>query len=106
MANKLRPDSEMTDQERALVEASPEDKRKSVARALGFKLSAGSSESQIMGLGYTKEHEGKRTGSKQLYVVTPNVELTDGIARGTFVRADVARATAEEILRLCDANDL
>lgn len=60
---------------------------------------------QVKGSGKLIAYENKQ-GKTHPFVVTAAVELKDGQARGVFVRAEVARAVAEEILRVCDESGL
>lgn len=61
----------------------------------------------IIGQGKLIEHKPKDCHSKCLYVTTPSLRVGKyGVADGIFLRAEVARATAEEILRLLEELDL
>ena len=73
--------------------------RAELQRALGVDVDVSVAD-QIAGKAALKEHKERE------YVTTPNVRLSDRGAKGVFIRKEVAKVTAMELLRFCDENGL
>ena len=91
-------DEQMT----SILEAADNDEQR---LELKKRLGKATVEEQLTGAGNIVDGSSEKTKDRK-YVTTPNVTVGDHGARGVYLRAEIARATAEEILRVCDENDL
>lgn len=100
MAKKVQFTKEQ--QERMLALAGNDnDQLKALKRVMGVVDPISPAVDQIVGSASLKEYKG------HAYVATDFVRLGDKeTAKGVFLRKEIARMVAEEILRFCDENDL
>jgi hypothetical protein len=88
-------------QERFLSLAGDDKQLKAIKRMVGVTDPISPANEQIVGSASLKEYKGHG------YVATDFVKLGEKeSAKGVFVRKEIARMVAEEILRFCDENNL
>jgi hypothetical protein len=88
-------------QDSMLAAAKDEDQLVALKRLFGISDPIPPTTEQIQNSAELKEYKGNK------YVATPFVKLGEKeSAKGAFLRTEVARMVAEEVLRFCDENDL